>query len=682
MLKNIIVPLALIIGICSCTSQKKPLKNIDKDNPLIKAIDTLTLAEAKKLLEEENQGITMLLNFSSINLELSVETSQKKDTTIFNKNPYKIYSKDTIDKHITDFTDEIIFEQKITPPNSTLRFGGYSTSDLKLKSIEEHWGKIDNPIKLQVEKKFFSDKTTVADTATTTVNSNGYLVHNFSSAKNIDSLNVNFIYSLPNVKEYIIDASTTEVDTIVISYKKVDYNKVQITYPSYLEDNIVSIEAIHKSGEILEEKGISSNSKPTEEMLSYLKEVKSIFSKTIKKIDNNKIKTKEDLKNSLLQTVPQTPINSRTTYTTYSAKGDIDKIKLFINKDKPTLNTKKITIKPPSYKKSNFGYYIAQDSTTNKSGFVNAAGNWVIKPTYNNLEYVLDYYYYTEDTDYTREYLWLNTTNNTLEKIDYVLYRYEIYDGNIVITEKEVNGPKGLINAKTGKVLLPNIYDNIYHEKGYFNVYNNHKTSLYNKYGKQILPEKFNRITVLENSFITEIDKENGISNSDIYTLTGKNITNGRWQNFEGDFGKAGLILASKNYIKDNVNYTDQDAFINENGKVIIDLKGYQWVNIFSNGLAAVKKKGSNLYGYINTKGEVIIPFEYESAKYFQEKYAYVEKHNTAYLIDKNNKVFKKFPDTANSMTLSTDSNNATYSLYNGETYNAEGELLKKEENN
>ncbi|MGN7055431.1 WG repeat-containing protein, partial [Neisseria sp. P0003.S004] len=57
----------------------------------------------------------------------------------------------------------------------------------------------------------------------------------------------------------------------------------------------------------------------------------------------------------------------------------------------------------------------------------------------------------------------------------------------------------------------------------------------------------------------------------------------------------------------------------------------------FSEGLAAVATVDTNKYGYINTKGEMVIPPKYEEAFYFNEglaavkildKWGYIDKRN------------------------------------------------------
>lgn len=77
-------------------------------------------------------------------------------------------------------------------------------------------------------------------------------------------------------------------------------------------------------------------------------------------------------------------------------------------------------------------------------------------------------------------------------------------------------------------------------------------------------------------------------------------------------------------------------GFIDINGNKISnpDFTGF---NGFSDGLAKVSKNinGKSRNGYINTKGETVFPFEYETAGSFGDGWALVTKDSTLYFMDK-----------------------------------------------
>jgi len=75
------------------------------------------------------------------------------------------------------------------------------------------------------------------------------------------------------------------------------------------------------------------------------------------------------------------------------------------------------------------------------------------------------------------------------------------------------------------------------------------------------------------------------------------------------DFSE-GLAAVSKN---------DKYGFIDTKGKVVIEPK-YQWASSFSDGLAIVSVEG--LYGAIDTQGKTVIPFEYQALADFHDGFA------------------------------------------------------------
>ena len=104
------------------------------------------------------------------------------------------------------------------------------------------------------------------------------------------------------------------------------------------------------------------------------------------------------------------------------------------------------------------------------------------------------------------------------------------------------------------------------------------------------------------------------------------------------DFSE-GLAAVSKN---------DKYGFIDTKGKVVIEPK-YEWASSFSDGLAIVSVEG--LYGAIDTQGKTVIPFEYQALADFHDGFAAAarppkdpEDYESKYgLINKQNEVVIPF---------------------------------------
>ena len=117
-----------------------------------------------------------------------------------------------------------------------------------------------------------------------------------------------------------------------------------------------------------------------------------------------------------------------------------------------------------------------------------------------------------------------------------------------------------------------------------------------------------------------------------------------------------------------------KNVYINTKGDVVIDAAKYTNAKVFSNGLAAVKNQQDD-WGYINSKGQVVIPFAYHEAGPFSKISAMVKSANGYMLIDKKNKIIKKFDDGFSSYQTGKDRENLEYRNYDGKTYNSDGKV-------
>ena len=117
-----------------------------------------------------------------------------------------------------------------------------------------------------------------------------------------------------------------------------------------------------------------------------------------------------------------------------------------------------------------------------------------------------------------------------------------------------------------------------------------------------------------------------------------KNIESEKLQNLSQLVTQVSEIVSitSEDLIQNNISDSSIETFcednkvdkqndlyieINENANNVAQCKYYAE---FSEGLLSVKKSG--LYGYINEKGEVVIPFRYEEAEKFLNGFAKVKR--------------------------------------------------------
>lgn len=94
----------------------------------------------------------------------------------------------------------------------------------------------------------------------------------------------------------------------------------------------------------------------------------------------------------------------------------------------------------------------------------------------------------------------------------------------------------------------------------------------------------------------------------------------------------------------------EQIGFINTSGELAIPYKGYNYSHGFSEGLALVRNSSKGFYGYIDTAGKVIIPLQYKSGGGFSEGLSPVQNAKGKWgFIDKKGKIVIPFKyDNAN----------------------------------
>lgn len=234
---------------------------------------------------------------------------------------------------------------------------------------------------------------------------------------------------------------------------------------------------------------------------------------------------------------------------------------------------------------------------------------------------------------------------------------------------------------KNGK-FLPIDCDNMTNfSNGYALITKNGKSALINSKGKITIPYKYN----VEFSYYYEKGD---------YVLE----CQGNWQ--EDDYGKYCAYVrkkdgkritgyrytAASNGGMGSREFSEGLAAAKTNGKIIvIDEKGKEVIrtsylddwsggDYFSEGLLKVTKD-HNLFGFIDKKGNIVIPLEYNDARPFKNGYAIVKKDNQLGYIDKKN-VFKRIP------TSEIPKNEDYYSLDYFRYYIKNGHLVKIDDDN
>ncbi|MGM5631199.1 WG repeat-containing protein [Apibacter raozihei] len=316
---------------------------------------------------------------------------------------------------------------------------------------------------------------------------------------------------------------------------------------------------------------------------------------------------------------------------------------------------------------------IFYDSNNVKFGLKNEKGEVQIPAQWDSLTKINSYFYIGKKSGFVYTYRY-DESLNELIRINYKIAEPAIYSNHLVIVQpygKDIL--KGVITIH-GEEILPSFYSNIRITEHYILAEIDKKISVFDLQGKKIFSEKYNYIHVKDNYIYAKID-DNRFPNKEkyvVYTPQLKIITHPDW-NIEGTFGKDGLLMIET--------LTKEKFYIDYNGNIKIPpTSKINFESPFSNGYAIISSgKTDKKFGFMNTVGEIVIPAEYDEVSPFQIHYAYFFKKNkqifTEGLIDSGNKIKKIFPNKVISKSVYYDTNETTYYLSTGETYDADGKL-------
>jgi hypothetical protein len=195
-----------------------------------------------------------------------------------------------------------------------------------------------------------------------------------------------------------------------------------------------------------------------------------------------------------------------------------------------------------------------------------------------------------------------------------------------------------VLSKKTyAKVISTYDHVNDFFSEGTCIVKSNGKYGVINMKGKEIIPCTHERIyDCSDGMFLFYTKDENYNYWYGFLDKTGKVAIEPQYKDAEGF--SDGLALVKKD-AKDS--WVDDHAFINKKGEIVVDFKTYTRMKSFSDGLAAVNidNDDKDVWGYINTKGEVVIAPTYDYTYPFSDGVAIVGKNDKEFLIDKKGEV-------------------------------------------
>lgn len=506
------------------------------------------------------------------------------------------------------------------------------------------------------------------------------------SAKSVESVEYEVVLKNSGIKTAVFTTAQTEqlINGIPISVKSWKGKQVGFLFPEPLYRQLTGLDAVYKDGRFLSEKGSNTSSLPPKSKRTQLKELSVFYKETIKKAEKKEFADIKSLEDYLLKNLPEMDtLTPNDVLKNYYFSGPPSEIRMYFPDN--SSGAEPLTVK--NSRVHSLGVVlkreIATDFESGKQGVMDLQGNWIVKPSYERIYNQNDYFFLVQQTeDGPSSYHWLSEKRDRwvdLKNIE--IYRNELY-GNYLIVEDGTNGPKGIFDVVSGVMVIPPENDNIYVENNLFVIRNNDEITILDADAQKILTGVFESVRI-DDPFIYLLPKEaNGFSGYRIYNKKGKDVT-GPFLSDGGWESGSNLVLV---YKKGKGEYERHYFFINPDGKVVITIDPDKYVQAerFRNNRALLKDK-NGMYGYIDEKGAVTIPFTFTDASEFRGKYALVKQKMPSGaswigLVDDKGKQQKKFEEWPYYIEFSDRENTWIYQLHSGLRYNEEGSIMQDAE--
>ncbi|WP_177192313.1 WG repeat-containing protein [Chitinophaga arvensicola] len=590
----------------------------------VKEFDGKTLEEARGILQNESDKVEGFLGFMKNFKEEKPKHFKPEEEEV--GTPYvQKTAAELEDRYTALLGGKMGFQQEIKHPNSVIVVDG----DFRNSS---EFADVDFP-DFTTTKIFFHDGSSLEKSYAVDGNSA------IPSPKIIDSVKADAEYSYPTkVEKLTLDKQNDKVTFKGASIRidKMGDNRVRILMGNKAMHDYLHVEALNKDGKPLDYSSKNSGVNNPDDMNRLLVDFSKTLKSLITRIDKGSFKDVAALQAAIKKEMPDgSPFDEggQDGYVEGFFKGNVVKVNVYLADDRNKVK-KQLTLTNlhPNYT----GLQMTQDEKTENYGFKDATGKFVIPATYKKLAQLNPFFFTSEDYNGLYYYR-LDTATKTLVKLDFQVT--ELTPLLVTVAKPNKTNATGVMDAN-GNLVIPVSYDAIYLDP--------HEQIIYANKSEEDGPLQ-------------------GINS--LYDFDGHLISPDAYYT-NGEVYHDGLLRV--------MTKSRKLSFIDNKGRKAIDLTAYPEAESFSNGLALVRN-ANNQYGYMNTKGVLVIPCTYRSASSFNEGIAMVSRANNDVweyaLINTKQELVLPFRQ-ASSMSQSGEGPKKEYS-FDDKRYNAKGVEIK-----
>jgi len=248
-----------------------------------------------------------------------------------------------------------------------------------------------------------------------------------------------------------------DIDGHQVLFKRLSDNSIRLEYSSTIDDRIVASNGWTQDNKAIRRQSYSKSDVFDKAEIGILKSMLLVAKKTIKRIEQEEFKNVEELNKYLAKNTPvfkrSEKNKPRTKAQILAYYGEVSEVHLTVSSvDKSTVN---LAVQATSFnvEDNTTGYYSALDDDTSLEGLIDAAGHWLIKPTFSSLSHYEGNFFVNFDDD---QYYFLDKEKSSLIAIAYEPLS-ELFDGLWKVESSDRY--QGVFNIRDQKVIIPVKYD-------------------------------------------------------------------------------------------------------------------------------------------------------------------------------------------------------------------------------